>query len=147
MFGGNDGGMDFSSIMKMVKSPKKRKEIFIESGLAGALADLMNHHAMDMKTIAKAEGIEMETSMMTEERAAEIISELVSTLEYDELLDTANQMNEQREAVLDEVVDSEERDRLNQAKVSVSYLPVKFGGYDNLDTVTKPDSDDTDDED
>lgn len=95
-----------------------------ESGTSPAeiLADIVNAHRADTKRLADAVGVEMEVSLMTPDRAADLLAGITDGQGV-ELIEVFNDLAHGRDRVLRELLDEEEYQAFMESKVEAMHTP------------------------
>lgn len=108
-------GMNPGQMMQMLQSPDKIRGLVMDSGAAAIVADVVNLHRLDNARIARELGVDLDINQMSEERAAELVSGLVVD-EDPEIVRVFNELEDQREALLEELTDGETVESWRESK-------------------------------
>lgn len=115
---------------KMMRSPKGAKQLLKkpvfedENGekysQAQIVADVINVMRIDNKRLGRAKGLDITAAEMTEERAAEILVDMIQG-DSIELVDAFNELEDQRNKILEEELDESEYEKHIEMKKQMSY--------------------------
>ncbi|WP_158598809.1 hypothetical protein [Haloarcula sp. Atlit-47R] len=105
------------------------EKMLVESGIAAAIADILNLQAMDMRALGDAVDVDVPASQVTEEKAAEILVKMVQQNPA-LLIKKANEMQDRRNRVMRELMAKEEFERLEAAKEEYAISAYNATPYD-----------------
>lgn len=115
---------------KMMRSPAGAKQLLKkpvfedENGekysQAQIVADVINVMRIDNKRLGRAKGLDITAAEMTEERAAEILVDMIQG-DSIELVDAFNELEDQRNKILEEELDESEYEKHIEMKKQMSY--------------------------
>jgi hypothetical protein len=139
---GDDGQLQPRKAAQMMRDPSKLAGMLNDRQVPGAecttaeiMADIINGHRADTKALADAVGAQMDVSLMTPDRAAELIAGVTDGSV--EIVEVFNELAEDRDRVLQALLDREEYEGFMDAKLSQMHTPDptgwEYGRYEHVD--------------